>query len=221
MTASSVELEQLKRRLIMEYEEELNALLGARAAAAERDGLVPIPSATPSYLYQQLLCLRAGRPYGVGVPTTASETVQLLAESQPPLEVMLMQRLHKAQDESIQLLAIHSAATMAAVTARESAERDAGAAAAAVDDATAGDEAHEEVAIKPLTAEDRMALLSRLAKASPSPSLAEPTTSKSPSVAGNHAHDDVATDKERVADACEDEGRAEETTDEEVVEEME
>ncbi|KAG5478430.1 hypothetical protein LSCM4_04663 [Leishmania orientalis] len=200
MTASSVELEELKRRLIMHYEEEINAQLGVRASPAESDNSVQATSATPSYLYQRLLCLRAGRPYGVGVPTSASETVQLLAENQPPPEVMLTQRLHKAQDESVRLLAVHAAATAAASTGRESDQQDT--AAATAYDATASDGVHEEVAIGPLTAQERTALLSKLAEAIASPPLAESTASGCAPAAGTHADDDV------VADASEDQGGA-------------
>ncbi|KAG5478838.1 hypothetical protein CUR178_05418 [Leishmania enriettii] len=198
MAASSVELEELKRRLIMQYEEEINAQLGVRASPAESDILVPATSSTPSYLYQRLLCLRAGRPYGVGVPTNASEMVQLLVENQPPPEVMLAQRLHKAQDESVRLLAVHAAAT----------------AAATADDATASDGVHEEVAIGPLTAQERMTLLSKLAEAIPSPPLAESAASRCAPAAGAHADDDV------VADASEDQGGAANKK-EELAEEME
>ncbi|CAJ1026046.1 hypothetical protein Q4I30_004052 [Leishmania utingensis] len=207
MTASSVELEQLKRQLVARYEEEINAELDARVAAAAGDESISMLSSTPSYLYQQLLCLRAGRPYGDGVPTNASETVQLLAENQPPPEVMLLQRMRQAQDESLRLLATRTAATI-----RESAEQDAAAVAAPpVDDAVGAVGAPEEVAIRPFTAEERMTLLSRLAEGSiPSP-LAESVASKlAPAGATPHpADDDVVDHDECIAKACGDQGEAE------------
>ncbi|CAG9574170.1 hypothetical_protein [Leishmania major strain Friedlin] len=201
MTASSVELEQLKRQLIERYEEQINEQLGCRAAAAGDDS-APTPSSTPAYLYQQLLCLRAGRAYGVGVPTNASERVQLLAESQPPPEVMIMRRLHKAQEESIRLLAVRTAAT-----ARKSAEHDA-AVAPSVDDATAAVGAREEVSTKPFTAEERMKLLSQIAAGSASPPLSKSAPSK-PAPAAATSADGVAACDECVAEACENRSEAE------------
>ncbi|CAJ1008661.1 hypothetical protein Q4I28_003974 [Leishmania naiffi] len=208
MTASSVELEQLKRQLVAKYEEEINAELDARVVAAAGDESIPMLSSTPSYLYQQLLCLRAGRPYGDGLPTNASETVQLLAENQPPPEVMLMQRMRQAQDESLRLLSTRTVATI-----RESTEQDVATAAAAppVDDAVGAVGAPEEVAIRPFTAEERMTLLSRLAEGSiPSP-LAESVASKlAPVGATPHpAGDDVIDHDECIAKACGEHGEAE------------
>ncbi|AYU78930.1 hypothetical protein LDHU3_23.0740:CDS1 [Leishmania donovani] len=215
MTASSVELEQLKRQLIKRYEEQINEQLGCRAAAAAGDDPAPAPSSTPAYLYQQLLCLRAGRAYGVGMPTNASERVQLLAESQPPPEAMIMRRLRKAQDESIRLLAARTAAT-----AGKSAEYDA-AVAPSVDNATAAGGAREEVAAKPFTAEERMKLLSQIAAGSAPPPLSESAPSKLAPAAATSA-DDVAACDECAAEACENQSESENKEEErEAVEERE
>ncbi|KAK7195856.1 hypothetical protein NESM_000517000 [Novymonas esmeraldas] len=129
MTASSVELEQLKRRLVAQYETQISAHVGTAPS-----------SAVPSYMYQQLLCLRAGRPVGAAAElTSTADRVQLLAENQPPAAVMLLQRMHKAQEESVRLLAVRAAPADGSATG--------------------------QATVRPFSAEDRMALLSRLAEA--------------------------------------------------------
>ncbi|KAG5504363.1 hypothetical protein JKF63_04812 [Porcisia hertigi] len=221
MTASSIELEKLKRELIVKHEDQLNLELAARAGA-EGEGTVPTPSAVASYLHQQLLCLRAGRPYGARIPTSASETVQLLAEIQPPPKVMLMQRMHKTQNESIRLLSVHAAATAASATIPESSERVAAAEAPppppTADDVTVVAAAHEEVAIKPFTGEERMALLSKLAHGSPFPALAQSVEPTPAPAAATLIVDDIAKD-ECQAEASGDQRAAENQAQEEAVEE--
>ncbi|GET88697.1 kinetoplast-associated protein-like protein [Leishmania tarentolae] len=219
MAALSFEREKLKQRLIEEYEEQINEQLDARAAAAGDDS-VPTPSSQRSYLYQRLLCLRAGRTHGVNVPANASEMVELLAENQPPPEVMIMQRLRKAQDESIRLLAIRAAATAATATARNSAMQDAAVVASGVDVDTAVG-AREEAAIKPFTAEERMKLLFTIVEGSTPLPVAESAASKRAPAASTPS-DNVAACDECAAEACEDQSEAGNTEEErEVAEEME
>ncbi|KPA84067.1 putative Kinetoplast-associated protein-like proteinglycoprotein 96-92 [Leptomonas pyrrhocoris] len=117
MTASAVELKQLKRALLSQYEDEITAQTTSAAAnedtADQRSTVLqpnPFPSA-PS-LQLQLLCLRSGKSVK-DVPTTAREEIVLMASGMPSPNDLVEDRLRRAQDESVRLLVKRTTAVMA------------------------------------------------------------------------------------------------------------
>lgn len=112
MAVSAMELEQLKRKLLVQYGAEIARLSSPESGATTSEeapdqpqaSAVPSPLPSASSLSLQLLCLRAGRSLKDG-PVTTQELIALMASTMPPPDVLVEERLRCAQDESVRLLA--------------------------------------------------------------------------------------------------------------------
>lgn len=155
MTTTSYELEQLKRKLLVQYKDDIARLSdphpshspdGTEVEQGEAEGEEKFP--TTAHLTLQLLCLREGRSLH-DVPKSAREQVAMMARAMPTPDVLVEDRLRHAQNESVRLLVQRTAATL---------RNDASA-------SSPGDQ-HENdgsgSAARPVTAAERLALLERM-----------------------------------------------------------
>lgn len=157
MAVSPHHLQELKRRLLVQYEDDI-ARVSARGAAlalsndAENsvDG-APLPSA--SSLSLELLCRRAGLP-SKDIALTAREQVVLMANAMPPTEAMVEERLRRAQEESVRLLVRKACAALSPSGKT------------AVEDESASNAQHEVEALSaspvPVTSAERLQLLEKM-----------------------------------------------------------
>jgi hypothetical protein len=120
MTASTSDLAELKRKLLLQYEEEIARLTTPAptpASADENDVSGPVnaatmhPFPTVSSLSLQLLCLRKGRTLH-DIPTTARGQIVMMAYAMSTPDVVVEERLRRAQEESVRLLVQRTTAVM-------------------------------------------------------------------------------------------------------------
>lgn len=164
MTGSAMELAQLKRALLVRYKDEMECLTSmsespSKDGGAEGKGSSAASTAFPSAegLTLQLLCLREGKSIK-DVPATAREQVMLIANAMPTPDVLVEDRLRRAQDESVRLLVQRSAAALTASGDKDVIRNGT----AAAGEHSSGERESSENAAAPVTSAERLQLLEKM-----------------------------------------------------------